>query len=642
MVPPALPGSPEMSDDDSISVTYSDISERQDNYDYEGILAEEASEDGEIVYLTKWEGYPVTRSTWEPITSFGDPEAALREWEDQKMRVSRGYAKPFDVEKLEAEIAAIEEAQQDRRARRRAKRIRKGLSVSPSRSASEERHETGEAEESAEEALESPPRKSSWREQPHTTGFINDDVDDRVLSDGGEKRRQPKRRRQARSSENRDAGLSDDSLVEEIKQKENKKILKTRKATVKPRREPQATADTPRPPRPRVIPPTTASIPGKEKVSTKIYNGTTARGTGPSRGARIGAVGRGPSRLTKQPPQKGRAKVHGAAIFRSWDAPRKARSRPAVELGVSSGPSNPRAYNKLSMRRKLEKASRNEPAPNPDQIVLYNLKDGGKIVPKTVPVQSGNKVPAKTPHQLIMEQQAQTAGNKLDVQSSKAIGGSEPTAGVGLVSVSSGAEGPNLRTDQSTRQQAESSVKNNVSDKPLEPSIASDPIEPVTAELSSAICSPTRADNSSPPDNHQPTKTRSIPFTAYAQRRPTAQQTSYSSNSAQPTEPNYYRASQTSTPTTRNMGNWNSKLLWNDEHGGLSAVIAFGQSVGGVATVSIHGLGHDTEQLLSDNLDWSGLHFDQMVTPEDYRTHFMGVSRIYNSSRNYTAPRRVY
>lgn len=136
------PDSREMSEndsnDDSISITSTAVSEQRETYLLEGIWAER-NNDGVMEYLVKWDGYPELRNTWETRESFQDEEdKTFKDWEEQKMRISRSYIKPFDVEAWEERWRTWQAATQKRKMHRRNKRIRMGLPVSPLEIASDE------------------------------------------------------------------------------------------------------------------------------------------------------------------------------------------------------------------------------------------------------------------------------------------------------------------------------------------------------------------------------------------------------------------------------------------------------------------------------------------------------------------------
>lgn len=181
-------GSAEVSDDDpdadTVSITSTVLSEQKDEYPLEAILAEEKFK-GVTKYLVKWEGYPEHRCTWETRSNFQDGEdSTFHEWETQKMRVSRGFAKPFDIpafqERLEKWLAGVEE----RKLRRRLKRQRMGLPVSPIKSEGEDDTNDSQAEEEEEEDKPGIIRRRSGSK--HKTPSISrssDDSDDSEAMD---------------------------------------------------------------------------------------------------------------------------------------------------------------------------------------------------------------------------------------------------------------------------------------------------------------------------------------------------------------------------------------------------------------------------------------------------------------------------
>ena len=139
-----------MADDDSISITSTVPSVQKQEYPVEDIIAERDI-DGVKKYLVRWEGYPDYRSTWETRSNFHDD--TMLDWETQKMRVSRGYAQPVDVEALLNRVEEWIDSTNQRKARRRAKRLRLGLPVNDE----EDEYEESEASSSEEEFyLESP------------------------------------------------------------------------------------------------------------------------------------------------------------------------------------------------------------------------------------------------------------------------------------------------------------------------------------------------------------------------------------------------------------------------------------------------------------------------------------------------------
>ena len=97
----------------------------------------------------------------------------------------------------------------------------------------------------------------------------------------------------------------------------------------------------------------------------------------------LGRVGRGPAKIGKAKNStisSKKSQVNGAAILSNWDANTKGRKGMALQPGEAHPePEKPRKFKKLSVKRKYEKAGRQEPAPNPDQLTFVDLKDGKAI-----------------------------------------------------------------------------------------------------------------------------------------------------------------------------------------------------------------------------------------------------------------------
>lgn len=123
--------------------------------------------------------------------------------------------------------------------------------------------------------------------------------------------------------------------------------------------------------------------------------------------AQMGSSGRGPARLHPSNIQPGptsskRPSVTGAALLKNWNKSVKPR-RSMVYQRTLPKP-NERAqekFGKLSIKRKYEKAGRNEPAPDIDKLVFMDLKKPpAKKSSLSLP---GLKIPSKTPFEMIQE-----------------------------------------------------------------------------------------------------------------------------------------------------------------------------------------------------------------------------------------------
>lgn len=120
----------------------------------------------------------------------------------------------------------------------------------------------------------------------------------------------------------------------------------------------------------------------------------------------MGCSGRGPARLrlTNLKPSQTSSKrpsVTGAALLKNWS--RNVKPRKSIAYQATLPKANERTqekFSKLSVKRKYEKAGRNEPAPDIDKLVFIDLKPPTKKSSLSLP---GLKIPAKTPFEMIQE-----------------------------------------------------------------------------------------------------------------------------------------------------------------------------------------------------------------------------------------------
>ena len=367
------------STDDDVSVTSSLMSEPREDYPLERILAERVTANGPE-WLVKWEGYPDERSTWEPESSFTTSDA-LFDWQTQKMRINRGYDKPYNVAAFEKKVKRVEQAQAVRKAKRRAKRIRLGLSVSPDLS---EPQSSEEAEESDDERpLDGPSRSGRdmpRKGDPSLDEFVIEAEENRWKKGHLKQSRNDKGSRFPPSESESEDRLSDDSLVEDLKTMEFNKTHKGPKRKVKPRGE-NAIVKAPEPPQRQKQPIQIDRRRTVPNLPPPQYTGTMNRAKPQLKGAR----GTGPKRYVKKQPQaQTKPRVQGAAILGNWAASLKPRKRTTVDLGVVPS-SDAKTFNKLSVKRRFEKAGRNEPAPTIENLDLFNPRKA-KTVQQAIPV----------------------------------------------------------------------------------------------------------------------------------------------------------------------------------------------------------------------------------------------------------------
>ena len=122
---------PEASDD-SISITSTVISDKEESYEVECILAERKT-NGATEYLTAWKGYPETEHLWLPKENFNEDDIFI-DWINTQTRVANGLEKPFDVRAWEKRCRAIRLATRLRKERRQLKRSRLSKQGNPTSS----------------------------------------------------------------------------------------------------------------------------------------------------------------------------------------------------------------------------------------------------------------------------------------------------------------------------------------------------------------------------------------------------------------------------------------------------------------------------------------------------------------------------
>ena len=462
--------SPVPTDDDSISLASTAPSEPKDEYLIEGIMAERVA-DGATWYLVKWEGYPDERCTWEPESSFQD-EQTFHDWQNQKMRISRGLDPPCNVGMLEMRVENWIEATEKRKARRKAKRIRLGLIVDSETEGNDSDCASNNALDDDNSDLDTPLKKrrrsstttsrgtdsprsglpassrSISRSKPNRkwtakeenalragleivkgpfwdqildlfgpTGSKSQDLKDKDSLDLEAKTLKlkteflkcgrdfpPYLRYIGNKLEDRifgkigstdpmdeDIGTSstEDSLMEEMQQATVKRAFQP---IAKPS-ESRSGANQSKPleQRPKVLnrrrtgpeDVQNRSTAPKPKVSTAqmIPRVEPAKKAGPARNdSQMGTVGRGPLRLGqgtwKLKSASKKPKVSGAAVLANWDTSVKPRRKQLPLQNATSTIDKPsERFGKLSTKRRYEKASRTERAPNIASLTLRDPKE---------------------------------------------------------------------------------------------------------------------------------------------------------------------------------------------------------------------------------------------------------------------------
>ncbi|KAI9762995.1 MAG: hypothetical protein M4579_000058 [Chaenotheca gracillima] len=414
-------------DEDSISLTSTAPSEEREEYPLEEVLAESTTAEDVPLYLVKWQDYPISRSTWEPVRSFVDG-TTLKEWEEKKQRIENGEEEPFDLDAFDAELEALEQETNDRKTRRAAKRKRMRTT---------QRRRLG---------------KGRGRAKAKTNDKLGDFIDsndDEEPPQSGKRDRAPKEKsKDPQEGDLPEPGESDDSFMNELREKHSKKqqrkkgkrreSLKEPDSSPKGRRAkqkkaPQFTEEEDRlakearereneeTRRLMELPAYGPIEPSAVNANPILYNDSSSRqrsATGSRNNGSVGAAysgtafGPNPSG-TQAPilPRKGRAAVSSTksvrtglakksgpknvrssvpskevpigrgGVMRNWNAPPPKRNRTKPTAETQYDPSAP-IFNKLSIKRKYEKASRNEPAPNLEGLQLFPADNRRQSLPK--------------------------------------------------------------------------------------------------------------------------------------------------------------------------------------------------------------------------------------------------------------------
>lgn len=468
--------SPDILDDDSLSISSTVPSEPRLEYPLEAILAERDI-DGIKKYLVKWEGYPDERCTWETESNFQD-DRTLREWGLQKLRISKGITEPYDVYALETRVENWITETEARKARRRAKRLRLGLFVAPEDPQEPEYEEPEEDDaNSSSDAMEyeythltSPkrfdgqarPRTESSRStvvksenedeeyepnsRPHSKAASSNHRKHRTLDTykGTAARHSSTEEPRIKSSKPQSAAKShtknrmastahkeieDESSTEEplmrvfatkaltkeagneqaifpLRKDTSKSLTCTQHSETLPRSGSDKTQPISKPlSKPLTSPATTfpsSKAPLHEKRDTANQQ--------------LGRTGRGPARMvqvSKSAASKKKPQVTGAAILGNWDSnckKRKSMQMPQSREVADYG--NSKTFGKLSIKRRYEKAGRFEPAPNPDQLIFVDIKDGKTVKKPSLLIPTPTP---KTPFQIIQENLAKAKASTAKV-----------------------------------------------------------------------------------------------------------------------------------------------------------------------------------------------------------------------------------
>lgn len=456
-------GEPESSDD-SVSLT-STVPEWDRDFEVDCILAESTGADGVVSYLTKWTGYPEVESTWQKKDSFNDTPIendVFDDWEEKKKRVARKQEEPFDLEAWETRNEKFKQETIDRRRRRQMKKarlnkqinspdstsedevplalIRKNLislprstSKAPTDSASASRGQS----RATSAAIESPSVRSastdSYIEELKTSKAAKDAKRISNLKRPGKKHGSPKQpdlpTTTTTSSEPKAAKKASSppkqlAKIPPSRTKPSSDLPEPNSSHPKPKRT-DTTGNVPARSLPDEIQKTNkphldpmVKSPVREPSTKKPYSGTARAPVNVSSGvftaanpSRTGGVRSGPARFAtakaRKIPDESLAKrvPGGVDVTANWNSNLQAKKRRAYDDAGKA----PKPYKTLQQRNNARKGRRNEPAPDPAQLVFIDPKTGKapKKNPDSSIAATGAMASQRTPFEKYQEGLAQ-------------------------------------------------------------------------------------------------------------------------------------------------------------------------------------------------------------------------------------------
>lgn len=121
-----------VSDNDSISLTSTIASAHSENefFEVKRILAENPNSNT-ATFLIQWEGYPVSRATWEPRKQIRHLRSVINEWRQTQKLEQSGAQESFDTAAWAAAREESEDERQSRKIRRAIKRKRLQRATNP-------------------------------------------------------------------------------------------------------------------------------------------------------------------------------------------------------------------------------------------------------------------------------------------------------------------------------------------------------------------------------------------------------------------------------------------------------------------------------------------------------------------------------
>ena len=341
------------SDLEIISLASTEVSDQDADKEYEvdKILASKQLDSGDR-YLVLWKGYPIARSTWEPLESFNDPNTVF-EWKKTAARQKNGLEPEFDWLAWDKQREEDEFNACQRRNKREYKRRLHGWT-----------------------------RRETYGGSPGLEGFVIEDDEASDLEphadsssdsqlDYSEKKIR-KRKKVSTSDENSDGYESDDSTHR--RQLRVKRCMQSRQSgnnsgEDSPSRSPKA------------------SIPDKNDNQVRLEKRKRAQSPSETLSGAAKNLSLGPEnrrRGDKDRQMKKQKLQSGVKIIARPQRPGPSKIKQRY-FSTTTAPGQVKTFTSLSHVNRVYKAGKNEPPPDLSKIELFAPGHPGRALPPIIP-----------------------------------------------------------------------------------------------------------------------------------------------------------------------------------------------------------------------------------------------------------------
>lgn len=342
------------SDLEDIDLESTEVSDQDADkeYEVEKILASKDL-NGQDRYLVLWKGYPIERSTWEPLESFNDPNT-VHEWRKTAARQKKGLEPPYDWREWDRQRLEEERRTIERRRKRELKRQRSGWV-----------------------------RRQVYRSDSELEGFVVDDdvvtSDDHSGSSSESELDPPERtgKRKKASTSNESGEASDDSLMRATRRKELrlKKRLKPRRRSSNASEKGSGRSS----PRLRTA---ERNESRKKSEKRKRVGSPSELLSGAARNLSLEATRHGKNKHHDADRQVKKQRLQAAIkIVARPSRPGPSRLKQRRTLANPAEPNQVKTFTSLSHVNRVYKAGKNEPPPDLTKIELFAPGQPSRVLP---------------------------------------------------------------------------------------------------------------------------------------------------------------------------------------------------------------------------------------------------------------------